>query len=197
MTDYLWAKRSENYNRMDFYGVHDEDDELMLVEGAPVLGTTSGALRAEAQAYSRKKLEDFARSQAHVMLVSPKAREVIEAFAPGLPGVEWLPVELVSSSGKAVTKKSYHVLHLIDHVDALDPAASGASYSFICPGDIDDVEQLVIDPAKIPQDRPIFRLAHYTYPIFFSRALAEKIQEAGLSGVGFGEIGAFDSFALF
>ena len=195
--DYLWAKRSDTYNRMDFYGVHDDESDHVLTRGEPMLGNIEGTLRAEAQAYSKKKLEDFARSQTHVMLVSPKARAVIEAFAPELPGVEWLPIELVSSSGKLVTKKSYQVLHLIDHLHALDPVASGAEYNAISHEKINDVEQLVIDACKIPEDRHIFRLEHYTSPIFFSRALAEHIRAARLSGVDFEELDELDRYKLF
>ena len=197
--DYVWARRSDNYRCMDFYGVHDDEDDHMLVDGESMVGQTfNGGLRSEAQAYSKKKLEDFARSQAHIMLVSQKARDVIEAFAPGgIPMVEWLPLSLVSSSGKPVTKKSYSVLHPIEHIDALDPNASGATFNPISPTCVNHVERLVMDASKIPADRHIFRLQKYTAPIFFSRPLAEHIQAADLSGILFGEIEELDRYELF
>lgn len=107
-----------------------------------------------------------------------------------LKNVEYLPVTIVNHKER-VASRDYFIVHPVVPQDCLDIQASGSTYSTLVPTDIVDVDQLIIDPARVDPEVELFRLQHFGEPVLIRRRLAIELLEAGFTGLYFVELNAF------
>ncbi len=73
----------------------------------------------------------------------------------------------------------------------VDLQASVYSKSEIVADKLQDVQKLVLDPDRLPKDRPLFKVLGLTRAVFVRRELAQAITAKGFTGAGWTEVGAF------
>ena len=120
-----------------------------------------------------------------LIVASAALRGVIEAEAPAQ--VEYVPVPIYNHKKRAI-QEPYALVHPIDPVDCLVLDACKPTYGKIQKTEIDRVKKLVIDEARIPADRLLFRPKGYVRVILVHRRLADKIDAAGLTGMRWVEL---------
>ncbi len=109
-----------------------------------------------------------------------------------LPNVEYLPVAILDHKGK-VASADHFIVHLTEPQDVLDVARSKASFSTIIKTDVDEVEQLVLDPKKLDPKVPLFRIAHYRFPVIIEKGLAARIKKEKFVGPTFDALSNWES----
>ena len=115
------------------------------------------------------------------VVVSARLRDAVLAMAP--PEVEFLPVSIIDHKRRKLASP-YFILHPTDPVDCIDRDASGAEMDEILdPDAIESVEQLMLDPTRIPAERTIFRLKHYWGLVVVHRDIAQALDRGGFSGL--------------
>ena len=103
-----------------------------------------------------------------------------------IAGLELLPVGLKDHSGELI-EDPYYVLNLASHFDCLDSAKSSAKKSLV-PGKYSSVEKLVLKNLDLTKSSKLFRLKNYGIPTIVSNDLAAAIDDAGFTGVRWGEL---------
>lgn len=130
-------------------------------------------------------LVDFMLNKEDVLLCSERVKDFVQARHPAK--LEYLPVTVLDHKGKPVGAP-YFILHPVDPPDCIDRAHSKLTMSDFDPDDIWEAEHLVIDEAKVPADRLIFRPKAYNSVILLRRELAQDLVAAGFTGAGWKEI---------
>ncbi|MER2564706.1 MAG: DUF1629 domain-containing protein [Myxococcaceae bacterium] len=107
------------------------------------------------------------------------------ALAEAEPKVELLRVPIID---KKTTEQVYFFANVLEHVDCLDREASGVKRML---GDeIARLERVVIDEARVPAERQLFRVARYSKAHVVRRSLAERLTGAGVTvGIRWTELG--------
>lgn len=108
------------------------------------------------------------------------------ALAEAEPKVELLRVPIIDK--KKTTEQAYFFANVLEHVDCLDREASGVKRML---GDeIARLERVVIDEARVPAERQLFRVARYSKAHVVRRSLAERLTAAGVTvGIRWTELG--------
>lgn len=135
-------------------------------------------------------LTDNLMNLSGLAVISQRLKELLAGRS--LKNVEYLPVKIINHKKREV-KERYFILHPIVPQDCLDLQRSGCSYNAIIPTDIDSVQSLVIDPARLDPDVSIFRLKDFGAPLLVRRDLSEAIGNAGFRGVAFIELDEYNS----
>ncbi len=120
-----------------------------------------------------------------LIVASQKLKESIENFHP--PKVEYLNIGILDHKGKTASD-SYFFIHPIEPVDCIDRSQSIFEEDSIDPESIDSFKRLVINEARVPSDRQIFRLRGFWDITLVRRDLANALDEEGFSGLGWLEI---------
>ncbi len=102
--------------------------------------------------------------------------------------LEYLPVNIIDHKNRKISSQQYYIIHAINPVDCIDGDQSVFTRSLINRENIASFEQLVIDEARIPADRQIFRLKGFWKIILIRRDLAEELDKEGFSGLGWLEL---------
>jgi hypothetical protein len=131
------------------------------------------------------RLADSLKNADRLVVASRRLKEFLEGR--GLDHVEYLPVAILNHKGR-VASREYHVIHLTDPIDCLDIPKCRATQSMLIPEDILDVEELVLEPTRLDQDRLLFRAQYYDRPVFVRRDLAAEIENGGFVGIRFAEL---------
>lgn len=132
-----------------------------------------------------KTLNDYLDTRGHIV-VSAKGRDFLSARLP--PScIEFLPIRVLDHQGAEVLGP-YSLVNLLRHVDCLDREASVCTMSKLAPENIISVEQLVLDPARLPNDVELFKVANMPGLIIASRQLVNDMQAAGITGVDSDEL---------
>lgn len=164
----------------DFTGVAKKfplHDGLSLAEGFPL----DAAFHMHPDHPDDLLLQDSLANSDMCLVVSERLKRAVQALAP--PRVEYLPVGIVDHRGRRI-REPYYVLHPVDPVDCIDAAASEAEFdTLLDPESIESVQQMVLDEARVPADRQIFRLAHYWGAIVVRREFALALDAGGFTGV--------------
>ncbi len=127
-----------------------------------------------------RKLKDFQANILQTLIVSPKARKVIEGLEVG--NAEFLDVAIKDHRGK-VAAKDYALLNLIGAEDAIDMKRSTVRMSALDPTQIQRVNSLALDLPKIGPRAKLFRCS-MERNLFLLRDDARKAFEAaGLTGL--------------
>ena len=117
-----------------------------------------------------------------VIVASKRLQDCVRAQSPS--EVEYLPVKIIDHKGR-IASKDYAIIHPVRPVDCIDKQHSVFETNPIDPDDIETLEKLVIDEAKIPADRRLFRMQGFWGMTLVRNALAAAIAAGGFSGVEF------------
>jgi hypothetical protein len=120
-----------------------------------------------------------------LIVASHRLRDLIRSEQPS--EIEYVPVQIIDHKRRLV-HDPYFIVHPLHPVDCLDVDACGAEWGEILKKEIESVEQLVIDESRIPPDRLLFRPRLFCQVILVHRALASKIDAAGVTGVRWQEL---------
>jgi hypothetical protein len=126
------------------------------------------------------------------MIVVGSARLTGFMQANNVPQIEYLPVTINNHKRRPI-KEKYFIIHPILPVDCLDLKKSKPTYSLIAPEDIDEIERLVIDERRVPEDRLFFRCRHFDDETLVRRDFAKAIDEQGFTGVRWMELADYSS----
>ncbi len=137
-------------------------------------------------------LTDNLRNGARLVIASAGLTSFLQEQR--LKAVEYLPVTVVNHKGRAV-KAPYFIVHPVAPIDCLDVASSNPTMNEIIPTDIDWVEQIALDHARIDPERRLFRVAHFSNIVFVRDDLATAISAAGFTGVAFEDLDEYEGSA--
>jgi len=137
-----------------------------------------------------KALVDFQPSLESLIIISPRARQVIEAL--GVSNAEFLTVAMKDHKKKVVAK-DYAILNLLGAEDAIDLKRSTYRMSHLDTEQIDRVEKLVLAPKKIRRGAKLFRCATFRSLILVRSDVKQAFEEAGLKGFSLSPAQGYDS----
>jgi hypothetical protein len=162
-----------------------------LYEGVPRAATfPPDAFFRMSDAHPRNiGLTDNLINLSELAVVSERLKELLEGKS--LASVEYLPVTIRNHKGRAAPRR-YFILHATSVQDCLDVPVSGCTHSHMVPTDIVAVERLVIDPARVDPAVALFRIKDFGSPLLIRRGLAEELDGAGLRGLSFVELDAYE-----
>ena len=130
---------------------------------------------------------DFVENISGVLIVSARAREVLEAAGVTGKVVEYLPFTLKDKRGRPV-KQEYYVANLRQTVPCMDREKSEFNESDD-DGEILSVQRLTALPKKIPKDAQLFRLGEFPRMIIIRSDLTKQLRDEKLTGLTFREQG--------
>ena len=153
-----------------------------LTDGTPLAATFPDdvSLQFDPDFPNDLMLTDNMQNTSSLAVVSDRlARAVGEQVSTG---IELLPVSLLDHKGR-VASGDYFIVHPVDPVDCIDRAQSVFEESRIAVGDIEFFDRLVLDEARIPHERKLFRLKGFADLIIVDRELAEHLSRQDMSGL--------------
>ncbi|MEL7363273.1 MAG: DUF1629 domain-containing protein [Bacteroidota bacterium] len=127
-------------------------------------------------------LEDAAFNLDYQLVVSERLRAFLEARE--VPGIEFLSVTMLDHKARAVTA-DYAIANLLTHVDCVDKEATTHEWNSLDDTAMVGVKNLTVEPDRVPDGVPLFRLVHVTDVIGVRRDLAEALQAEGFTGLTF------------
>jgi len=129
-------------------------------------------------------LPDLVQNMDRLVIVSPRLRSFLEAQQ--VTNVEYYPLEIKDHKGKTASA-DYFVAHLINPVECIDAAASGVSWAGegLATQRVLFLDQLVLDSAKVPEERTLFFPRYYNKVAVARRQLAEAMKGGGFTNVDF------------
>lgn len=133
-------------------------------------------------------LADNLSNMDDIVVVSNTLKELVEGRAP--PSLEILPVRVINHKGRDAGAP-FWILSPLAVVDCIDLAASNALFGALNPAQIVGLDRLVLDPARIPADLPLFRAKNLELRVLVRRDLADAIVAEGFTGLLFAELASF------
>jgi hypothetical protein len=88
---------------------------------------------------------------------------------------------------KKITNNSFTILNMLENVGCLDTTRS--RFTKDEDGIVDEVEELFIDPARVPSDRYLFRLAERADILLARDILVDRLTVLSIRGVRFLPVG--------
>ena len=166
-------------------GIEDVEQKASLIRGRPFDVSLPAGLRftANPDYPDDLVLADYHGNTENVFPISPKLKEYLEARE--LPYLQFVPVDMLDHRGNVLAE--YFLLHVTEVIDCIDLGASDVLESAMDQNMLLGVDELVLDQAKIPLDKPIFKLDRL-FQIAISRKLAEEIDSQGFTGIHWEEI---------
>jgi hypothetical protein len=154
------------------------DDKEPLRQGLSLAGNPPDKLTMSMYADEPRNtvLPDYVQNLDRLLIVSPRLRVFLEAQQVG--NVEYYPMEIRDHKGK-VASDEYFIAHIMNLVDCIDVEASGVTWTGkgLATQRILVMRTLVLDPARVPEDRKLFFPRYYKrYPVVrleFAEALAK------------------------
>ncbi len=111
-----------------------------------------------------------------------------------LPNVEYLPITILNHRGRAVDSP-YFIVHPIHAVDCLDEEACEVTDSSIAKY-IKSLKHFILDDAKSQNLPPLMRVKRFASHVMIHRSLAEELDEAGFTGLGWLELSDMEGESL-
>lgn len=176
----------------NLYALEGLEKSFRLSRGVPLLAgfPPRVAFRMNPDFPDDQVLPDCVDNVKDALLVSERLHRFL--LGVGLPSVEFLPVSVLDPMGR-VASDTHVIVHPVDPVPCIDLQASVYERSEFVADKLQDVSRLVLDPARVPADRPLFKAWGLTRAVFVHRELARAIDGEGFSGVGWLEIDRFRS----
>lgn len=181
---------------MNYFVLAEKRDKTAaVIEGMPENGPTdwkydkgepllplfpSGAtMRFSSNFPDRRELRDFIPNPLSALIVSPKARYVIE----GLVRVqcEFLPVTVCDHTRSPVGKE-YAILNLLGGVPAIDMKRSQVIMGSLDKAQISYIDHLVIDTTAIGPEDVFFRASMRRRLFIIREDVKAAFEQAGLTG---------------
>lgn len=135
-------------------------------------------------------LSDSLRARMPVIVASRRLADLLSASAPGQ--VELLPVHVVNHK-RRVIPDPYFIVNPLIQQNILDLDRCKPKWSKIEPDWISSMKRLAVDSRRLDTDSQIFRIRHYLRPIVVRLALAQIIDAAGFSGIGWQDLAEYDA----
>ena len=132
---------------------------------------------------TRMRLTDSLINRDRALVISEKLRDFLVENGAG-QGNEFLPVSIINHKGRKEKAKHYVVVNTAP-MDAFDQVKSVFERNTIDTKQIDEVKKLVVDESKIDPTAKLFRFKYFKWPTLVKQELADKITEAGFTGVSF------------
>lgn len=177
----IWDSKDEG-NSCVLLSIKNVKRDFELQEGIPKIADfpKDAFFPMDPQYKKNVKLTDNLINTDSLIVVSSKLKDFLQAQQ--LKNVEYLRVSIINHKGR-LASNDYFIVHPIIPQDCLDIEKSGATWNDIIPTDIDSVDKLVIDEAKIDPEVALFRLKYFCPPVLVRRDLAKAITQAGFTGV--------------
>lgn len=161
--------------------LRDFEQSYRLNDGDPLHWPSDATFQIEGRGAFADSLVNIHR----IRIVSARLRDVLAEVEPK---VELLRVPIVDKKKKEI-EQAYFFANVLEHVDCLDLEASGVQPSRLS-NNIARLTRVVIDEARVPADRQLFRIARYTKAHVVRRSLAERLTAAGVTvGILWTELG--------
>jgi hypothetical protein len=130
---------------------------------------------------------DLVENTSGVLIVSAKARAVLEDAGVTGKLVEYLPFTLKDKRGRP-TKQEFFIANLRQKVECVDRAKSDITVSKVS-GKLLGVDNLTVVEKKVPKDAQLFRLEEWPRVIVIRSDLAKRLRDEKLTGLKFYEQG--------
>ncbi len=158
------------------------DDSWQLLDGIPLSASfpSTAQLHFDPDDPTGIKLTDSLYNANRLIVASARLRELLETA--GVPQVEYLQVPIYNHKQRQIDEP-YCIVHPLEPVDCLVTDQCEPRWGRIDKTNIDRLKRFVIDESKIEAGRLLFRPKHYKRAILIHRALAQKIDAAGLTGM--------------
>jgi hypothetical protein len=163
----------------DFRGF---EDTHLFRQQEPLAGQfpADATFHMDPEAPDRLRLPDNVRNTLRVALVSARLRQAMVDF--GVQDIEYLPVRIINHKNRLASDS--HVIARATHlVDAIDRGQSVFEPHPFLKGRLDAVEKLVIDAARVPTHKSMFRLVDYPEIIVVTARLAAALNAVGMTGL--------------
>lgn len=128
------------------------------------------------------RTEDFIKNMNSLLVVSARAREVLEAQP--LKHNEFLPVTLINHKDRK-EKGPFFIVHQVSLQDCIDTAKTVAEENPINPEYFISLSKLFIDEQRIDPEVSLFRMKRLPSHPVFRGDLVERLKSAGLTGIKF------------
>jgi len=138
------------------------------------------------------KLADILDNDNDFLVVSERTVEFLRSM-DALEGNDVHEVAIFNHKGRRETAK-YFIVHQFDFVRCVDEGRTEGTRSELDADEYVSLESLALDESRIPSRLGIFRPREYNQRAFFRRDVAEKMIEAGITGIEFHEIDEYDDF---
>lgn len=125
------------------------------------------------------KLDDFISNVMAWLIVSEKAKEVLTAEPNHC---EVYQLKVMDLKGRPL-KDPYFLVHPVGTVSCVDLDRSQYERSKMDPGILLTIERLVLDPARLPPDRSLFRLQESPRTYIIRDDLLDKLADADVNGI--------------
>jgi hypothetical protein len=125
-------------------------------------------------------LPDSVGNSLQLNVASQRLADVLRAEA--LPELEYLPLTIVDHKGR-VASATHVIVHPVGLVDCIDLEQSVYKPNSIVPGKLSRVKKLVLDAARVPPGRMVFKCKGYGEPTIIRKALAAKLMAHGFTGL--------------
>jgi len=138
------------------------------------------------------KLADVLDNANSLLVVSEKLAEFLKKEKL-LAHNEVYPVGIDNHKGRRENAK-YFIIHQIDDPKCVDAAKTVGDKSTLEPDEYAGMTTLVLDEKKVPKDYAIFRAAEFKDRILVRADAAEKIEEAGFTGIAFYDLEDYSDY---
>ena len=133
-------------------------------------------------AYPRARtLYDFANNTSDLLVVSSRARTVLEPHHSEAAPAEYLPVQVLDHRG-GVANDDYFILNLLGSQDAIDLSSSDYDMDALKKDQIDTIRHLALNRGSIDPAAKIFRASAMRRLVLLDDDVLESIQKAKLAG---------------
>lgn len=189
---FVYARPNASPHAGELGPIQNVEDDYELVRGVPQEDFPSDASFEMDEDFG-VRLDDVVPCLGRLMVISDRLRAFLED--EDLPNTQMLPVTIHDLKGRALDTP-FFVFHQTHLVDALDLEASEVEANAINPAIISHATRIALRQDALDPETRVFRLAKYPMPIWFESGLAERVLEAGFTGIAFGEVEDYDAYEI-
>ncbi len=128
-----------------------------------------------------EKLADAIPTAVYLLVLSEKLASLLARES----GARWETFPIKLRHNRKTLDARYVVANLLDVAPCVDLERSDFEPNEVIRGEVDFFRRLVLDPAKVPADRKIFRMKEQPRTILVRDDLVAAIRAAGCTGVTF------------
>ncbi len=139
----------------------------------------------------QSKLYDILPALDTVLVVNNRVKKVLDSL--NVDTVEYLPIRLWGHQ-KAPVSDDYYILNPLGSVDFIDMEKSEYAMDALDEGQIDSIEDLVVNMNKIPKEAKLFRATTKMDQIFIHDDLRLALEAEGIQGYKLMKAEGWDGF---
>jgi len=128
---------------------------------------------------SHSKLYDILPAMDSVLVVNDKVKELFTSLK--LDSIEYLPVQLWDHQEVPVSD-NYYIVNPLGNIDFIDMARSDYVLNPLVEGQVDDIDELVINYDNIPSHAKLFRASTMMSQLFISDDVRVALEKADIKG---------------